>query len=443
MTHQGRRRCRSTRTRRCSCGPRLFLEGNLFVDVQPGTPERRGARLRRRDPARADLGLGPARPGADLAAEARSARTSALPQGVRRRALDQPTAAPRACGEASTRHLARRYRFSAQVNEALPRHRARRPGRLRSATSATRSRRSTATRSSSRTWSPTSASSPARSRPSDEALEQAIAELAARPARGPPGAGEAERRASRRCAPSRARRCPASRAANPALDDANPFVSQLRSAGLEAGAARPGQGPAPDDPAARRRSPRPPCRSSRRPARCRPASTTSSSPGATPTSPRPTARTRTSSTRRPAFGLVGIAGESRSGDANGQYIRVGAGGGTNTITTPPVPGVNGPRCPASLDRADLRHAAAAPARRPAAAGRQPDAARPAPTSRPRSGPTSPARTRTRRTWPRPSPAPSRARPATGADTATLPGRARSRSPRRRPRSCSADEAASR
>ncbi len=38
------------------------------------------------------------------------------------------------------------------------------------------------------------------------------------------------------------------------------------------------------------------------------------------------------------YGLVGIGGESRSGDANGQYIRVAAGGGTNTIATPPIPG---------------------------------------------------------------------------------------------------------
>ena len=38
------------------------------------------------------------------------------------------------------------------------------------------------------------------------------------------------------------------------------------------------------------------------------------------------------------YGLVGIAGESRSGDANGQYIRVGAGGGGNTVVTPPPPG---------------------------------------------------------------------------------------------------------
>ena len=39
-----------------------------------------------------------------------------------------------------------------------------------------------------------------------------------------------------------------------------------------------------------------------------------------------------------AYGLVGIAGESRSGDANGQYIRVGAGGGLNTVKIPPAGG---------------------------------------------------------------------------------------------------------
>jgi phospholipid/cholesterol/gamma-HCH transport system substrate-binding protein len=34
-----------------------------------------------------------------------------------------------------------------------------------------------------------------------------------------------------------------------------------------------------------------------------------------------------------AYGLVGIGGESRSGDANGQYIRVGGGGGVNTVVS--------------------------------------------------------------------------------------------------------------
>ena len=45
------------------------------------------------------------------------------------------------------------------------------------------------------------------------------------------------------------------------------------------------------------------------------------------------------------YGLAGIAGESRSGDSNGQYIRVIGGGGTNTVqipatdTAPPTAGV--------------------------------------------------------------------------------------------------------
>ncbi len=39
-----------------------------------------------------------------------------------------------------------------------------------------------------------------------------------------------------------------------------------------------------------------------------------------------------------AYGLEGIASESRSGDANGQYVRVQAGGGTNTVKIPPSAG---------------------------------------------------------------------------------------------------------
>ncbi|MET0824028.1 MAG: MlaD family protein [Solirubrobacterales bacterium] len=43
-----------------------------------------------------------------------------------------------------------------------------------------------------------------------------------------------------------------------------------------------------------------------------------------------------------AYGLTGIASESRSGDANGQYIRVFAGGGLNTVKIPnAVPGADG------------------------------------------------------------------------------------------------------
>jgi len=36
------------------------------------------------------------------------------------------------------------------------------------------------------------------------------------------------------------------------------------------------------------------------------------------------------------YGLAGISGESRSGDANSQYIRVAAGAGTNTVVQPPA-----------------------------------------------------------------------------------------------------------
>jgi phospholipid/cholesterol/gamma-HCH transport system substrate-binding protein len=37
------------------------------------------------------------------------------------------------------------------------------------------------------------------------------------------------------------------------------------------------------------------------------------------------------------YGLVGISGESRSGDANGQFIRVQGAGGTNTVQLPATP----------------------------------------------------------------------------------------------------------
>jgi ABC-type transporter Mla subunit MlaD len=42
------------------------------------------------------------------------------------------------------------------------------------------------------------------------------------------------------------------------------------------------------------------------------------------------------------YGLEAISGESRSGDANGQYIRVEGGGGTNTVSFPAQPGVGRP-----------------------------------------------------------------------------------------------------
>ena len=59
-----------------------------------------------------------------------------------------------------------------------------------------------------------------------------------------------------------------------------------------------------------------------------------------------------------AYGLAGISGESRSQDANGQYIRVAGGGGTNTVDD------------ARRDRRDARRRhAAADRRRDAVPGR--------------------------------------------------------------------------
>ena len=48
--------------------PRIFLEGNFFVDLQPGSPGSAGPRRRLDDRGHPDRDAGPARPGADLAA---------------------------------------------------------------------------------------------------------------------------------------------------------------------------------------------------------------------------------------------------------------------------------------------------------------------------------------------------------------------------------------
>ena len=56
--------------------PRLFFEGNLFFDIRPGHARGGRRRRRRHDPGLADLGAGPARPGARHAQRPTRARTS-------------------------------------------------------------------------------------------------------------------------------------------------------------------------------------------------------------------------------------------------------------------------------------------------------------------------------------------------------------------------------
>ena len=73
--------------------PRIFLEGNFFVDVTPGTPAH-GGRRRPHVPGQPDRHAGPARPGPDRAADRHArgpqdaaARVRRRPEGKRRQGL--------------------------------------------------------------------------------------------------------------------------------------------------------------------------------------------------------------------------------------------------------------------------------------------------------------------------------------------------------------------
>ena len=101
---------------RAKIRPRIFLEGNWFVDITPGLAERRRAARGRDDPRPADGRAGPVRPGPDRAAvrhpagppdRARRVRARA---GQGRRARLQPTRSP---------YWTKAFRDSAIVNEAM------------------------------------------------------------------------------------------------------------------------------------------------------------------------------------------------------------------------------------------------------------------------------------------------------------------------------------
>ena len=66
--------------------PRIFLEGNWFVELQPGSPSAHDALLRLHDPGHADLRPGAARPGARRAEHRHARQPAELPAGLRRRA---------------------------------------------------------------------------------------------------------------------------------------------------------------------------------------------------------------------------------------------------------------------------------------------------------------------------------------------------------------------
>ena len=70
--------------------PRIFLEGNWFVELQPGSPSAPTLSSGAHDPDHADLGPGAARPGARRAQHRHARQPAGLPDRLRRRA-DAPS----------------------------------------------------------------------------------------------------------------------------------------------------------------------------------------------------------------------------------------------------------------------------------------------------------------------------------------------------------------
>ena len=174
----------------------------------------------------------------------------------------------------------------------------------------------------------------------DVALGRAIEELPNTLEAAEPGVREPQRARSRRCARSPARRCPGVRATPETLRAATPFVAQVRALVSERELRGLVADLRPTIPklallaAAHAPVPR------RRPGR----SSSCFNEVVIPWAQRHGRAGRPGDQyphepvgrvfEETAYGLTGIAGESRSGDANGQYIRVSAGGGTNTVKIP-------------------------------------------------------------------------------------------------------------
>ena len=242
-------------------------------------------------------------------------------QGVRRRALRPADGGGEGFRE-SFRTSPAAYRYTAAGQRGPPRHRAGRPGRLRSQLRRPSSARSTTTRSSSRTWSPTCASSPARSPPRARRWSRRSHELPRALAEGRPALAKLNA-AFPAAARLRARGAARGPGRQQGARTAQPVHRPASQPRLQAGAARPGQGPAPDDPAARaaRPTPLPFLEEARALSSC--FNNVVIPWGNTDDPRRPTASTRRRQVyKETGYGLTGIAGESRSGDANGQYFRV-------------------------------------------------------------------------------------------------------------------------
>ena len=354
---------------RAKIRPRIFLEGNFFVDIEPGTPgarrrsrtARRSRSTRPRSPVQLDqlltvAAVRHARGPQDAARRVRQRARQGRRRGVQ--PLDPVLeAAPTATRRSSTR------RRSGEAEHDLS-------GYIKSAgaTAAALDRNAGQLKSLITDFN-TTAGAFARE---DDNLRSAIAELprtlrAAQPALAALNASFPPLRALRAGPAARACSPP-----GPALDASIPLVRELRGLVSEDELRGLAADLRPTVPALARlaRESIPLSEQGRLLASCqnevvlpvdaRTRSATRSS--------RPTAR----STRRRRRRSPGLAGESRSGDANGQWFRVLAAGGTNLVTL--APGVFG-----TTTQPD-------PRRQPAQAEGAPAAGRDASRARPRSRP---------------------------------------------------------
>ena len=340
--------------------PRLFLEGNLFVDVQPGTPsadeldsgsviplEQTSISVQfdqvltsLQKPVREDLqaflkefgtALCGANPPDDGCEPARAARASASPSAPR----PPPTA---------TR---------AQVNEALL---GTEPGDLAGfirnlgTTVAALDRNQEQLKDFITNFRIVTGSFAAE----DEALEQAIAELDPRRcAEGRPALAKLNDAPSRRCARSPARRCPASRPRT------RPSTTPTRgSASFASSSPSPSCAAWSRTCARRSRASRALAKATHPVPRGVPLALLLLQRGGHPVGQHRRALGRTASDadapvyKHTGYGLTGVAGESRSGDANGQWFRVLGGGGTNTVSFTTGVGPTSPAsCPFDADSA--------------------------------------------------------------------------------------------
>ena len=225
--------------------PRLFLEGNYFVDLKPGSPNaRRESTTDHTFPVnQTSYSVQLDQVLTTLQADVRTDLQTfldqfgnALDQARRRRGL--PRALPdlgRRPASTPRRSTRRCSGPSPATSRADPRPR---PGRPR---------RSGATRARCRTWSPTSGSSPARSRPRTWRWARRSSSCPATLDGGAPGVREPQRRLPaaarlRPRGPARRARRRRTRCAPRRRSSAGP------RARLRARAARPGRRPAPDDP---------------------------------------------------------------------------------------------------------------------------------------------------------------------------------------------------